>query len=461
MRRTCWIWRSNVQASTPELHLRILAGLILALLLCYANALGGDFQFDDYKVIVDNPAVQSWEAWRTTDGQGALGLRPLLKLSYLLNWTSGTGVLGFHLVNVAIHLANTMLVYGLAMAWMDAQRVEARVASSTLSGWTALLFALHPIHTEAVTYVCGRSTSLMTLFYMAGLLVYVRSTIERRPQLYATVPVLFALALAVKETAVTFPLALLAWELARGTRVRTIVQRQWPAWLMLVVGASYFLLNDRYLAQMQRSVELNSLLGNLATQSLAFAYLLRQWTLPLWLNIDPDLPLLHGLTDAALFMLGLLASLLVLVGCWRNRPWVSFALLWALIHLVPLYLFLPRLDIANDRQLVLVAWPLAMALVLEAQRWLQGRLLPWVLGALALVLGGLTVLRNQDYASEIALWESTVQLSPNKARVHNNLGYAYKLAGRVGEARREYTAALRLDPGHIKARYNLQRLDQP
>jgi Flp pilus assembly protein TadD len=69
------------------------------------------------------------------------------------------------------------------------------------------------------------------------------------------------------------------------------------------------------------------------------------------------------------------------------------------------------------------------------------------------------VLRNQVYVSEISLWEDTTKKSPGKARVHNNLGYAYQLAHRNDEARREFTTALQLDPGLYKARYNLQQLD--
>ena len=68
----------------------------------------------------------------------------------------------------------------------------------------------------------------------------------------------------------------------------------------------------------------------------------------------------------------------------------------------------------------------------------------------------LALLRNQVYVDEVALWEDAARKSPHKARAHNNLGHAYKLAGRREEARREFTLALRLDPGHIKARYNLE-----
>jgi Flp pilus assembly protein TadD len=78
-----------------------------------------------------------------------------------------------------------------------------------------------------------------------------------------------------------------------------------------------------------------------------------------------------------------------------------------------------------------------------------------------LALAALSLLRNQDYANEIALWESTTRLSPGKGRVHNNLGYAYQQANRPDDARRAYTVALRLDPQDVRARYNLKRLDVP
>jgi Flp pilus assembly protein TadD len=82
-----------------------------------------------------------------------------------------------------------------------------------------------------------------------------------------------------------------------------------------------------------------------------------------------------------------------------------------------------------------------------------------VAAALLITLVSLTVLRNQVYANETSLWEDTVMKSPNKARVHNNLGHAYLLAQHNDEARREFTTALQLDPQLYQARYNLYRLD--
>jgi tetratricopeptide (TPR) repeat protein len=182
--------------------------------------------------------------------------------------------------------------------------------------------------------------------------------------------------------------------------------------------------------------------------------------LPLWQNIDPDLPLLHELADA-LFPLAITIALLgLMIACWHRRPWISFALGWVMLHLIPLYILLPRIDIANERQLYLAAWPLLLALAIELTLYLDGKKWHFAAAGLLIACVALTVSRNQVYQNEIALWEDTVAKSPNKARAHNNLGYAYLLAQRKQEARRELSVALQLDPQLYQARYNLRRLDE-
>jgi len=229
---------------------------------------------------------------------------------------------------------------------------------------------------------------------------------------------------------------------------------------LLVAGSVYFLFSTAFQAHMQRSVEFNSLTGNLASQALAWSYLVGQWWLPLWLNIDPDLRPQSGVGSVAGQLLGLLACCALVPLTLKRRPWLAFAVAWALLHLVPLYLFLPRLDIANDRQWYLAGWPLGMALTVEIARAFKGVIAAALLTALIATGSVLTHLRNRDFHSEIALWEATVRLSPRKARVHNNLGYAYQLAGQTALAREHYQRALELDPGHIQAHFNLKALQR-
>ena len=89
----------------------IAALLVLSVVACYLNSFSGDFQFDDYKVIVGSSTVHSWQAWFDDLGYG---IRPLLKFSYTLDWMLGPGTFAFHFTNVLIHAANGWLVFRLS-----------------------------------------------------------------------------------------------------------------------------------------------------------------------------------------------------------------------------------------------------------------------------------------------------------------------------------------------------------
>lgn len=447
MRPDTWFFRS------PLLSVSL---LLCAVVIVYANSLWGAFQFDDFNVIVNNPRIHSWPAW-WLDLQH--GIRPLLKLSYTFDWSMGLGAAVFHLTNVLIHLCNTLL--GWLLTRRFAENHPALKAQPALPLLAGLLFAVHPVHTEAVTYVCGRSSALMTLFYLLGMLAYVEGKAQgNRMYLHLLTPLCMLLALGVKETAVTFPAALLLWELYSGGGVKTAWRKQWSSWLLLVASALFFLLHGGYLHLVTNSAGMNSLYGNLATQTMAFAYLLRQWLLPLWLNVDPDLRVLHDFSGLLPQIITVTAATVLIPLGFSRRPWLSFALAWALLQLAPLYLFLPRMDVANERQLYLASWPLALAIVAELSLWLRPRVFSLSMLLLLVFFASLTVLRNQDFRSELSLWQATVQYSPDKARVQNNLGYAYMLAGRTGEARAAFTTALQLDPKYYQARYNLLRLNE-
>ena len=446
----------NFIAALNTHPLRMITLLFCVVLVAYANSFAGVFQFDDYNVIVNNASVHSWSAWWQDVPRG---IRPLLKVSYTLDWTLGWGELAYHLTNVLIHLCNTVLVWLLSRHFMAHH--PALKDQSVLPLLVALLFAVHPAHTEAVTYICGRSSALMTLFYLAGMLTYIHGKAQNSKLfLHLLTPLCMLLALGVKETAVTFPAALLLWEIYSGGKLRSVLRYQWSSWLLLLMSVVFFVLHDGYLAQMKISAGFNSLQENLAIQPLAFAYLLRQWLFPVWLNIDPDLQVAHGFAGLLPQTGILIFFIYLIVWCFNKRPWLSLGLAWAVLHLLPLYVFLPRIDVANDRQLYLVSWPLVLAVVAELSLLLSTKIFRLVIALLLLVFLGLTVMRNQHYQNEISLWEATARYSPNKARVQNNLGYAYMMAGRNGEAKRSFLKALQLNPKYYQAHYNLLRLDR-
>jgi tetratricopeptide (TPR) repeat protein len=171
-------------------------------------------------------------------------------------------------------------------------------------------------------------------------------------------------------------------------------------------------------------------------------------------NIDPALPTLTEWSPAVFFQALLLCLLVVLgIANLRARPWIAFGILWFFLQLAPTNSIVPRLDVANDRQLYLASWGLFLAAGIQLRN--LGRTF-W--GFVLLLFATTSVARQVDYWSEISLWESSVALAPWNARGHNNLGYAYQLAGRTEDARREYRAALIFEPRHAKARLNLEFL---
>jgi len=171
-------------------------------------------------------------------------------------------------------------------------------------------------------------------------------------------------------------------------------------------------------------------------------------------NIDPALPTLTEWSPGAVFQALVLCLLFVLgIANLRLRPWIAFGILWFFLQLAPTNSIVPRLDVANDRQLYLASWGLFLAAGIQLRN--LGRTF-W--GFVLLLFATTSVARQVDYWSEISLWESSVALAPWNARGHNNLGYAYQLAGRTEDARREYRAALTFEPRHAKARLNLEFL---
>ena len=418
---------------TRELRLpAIVAAVAVAVFL---PSLAGVFQFDDYNVIVNYPTVHSWPALLERAGDG---VRPLLKASYTLNWTLGGG---FQALNIALHALNAALLFQIG-------KLLFRNAPAALVA--ALLFALHPAQTEAVTYVSGRSSSLMALFYLGALLAYLRGAH------WAVSVTLFVLALATRETAVTLPAALLLCELCRADRStwKEIARRQAPHWALLLACGAFLLANRRYFDLVAYGFSERSLADNLLTQVGGVSYLVLRLVSLRGCNIDPALPTI-AVWDASLALQAALLAALGAVGCacLRSRPWIGFGVLWFFLQLAPTNSIVPRLDVANDRQLYLAGWGLFLALSVQlAASWKTA--LP-VLLAFAVA----SIFRQLDYRSEIKLWEASVREAPWNARAHNNLGYAYQVAGRRDEAHREYREALVFDPANRKARFNLLFLD--
>ena len=431
------------------------AALLLAIGGAYAVALAAPFHFDDFHVIVDNPRVHGLGAWWAS----MPGIRPLLKLSYALDWSRSPTAAGFHATNLCLHALNALLVWAVARQWLA--QLAPRLARPLAAAWgVALLFALHPAATEAVTYVSGRSQSLMATFYLAAL--WVHGHVQARGLgggWRLASPLLFAAALGVRETAVTLPfaLALLAWY--RGQSPREALHGLGGHAVVLALAVAAALAWPGYDRFFGTSLQVRGLAEQLAGQSVAYAHLFGHSLFALQADLDPDLrvPASVGLHATLVVMAGL-AAIGFAVLARRHWPWLGFALAWTLLQLAPTQSLLPRLDLANDRHLYLVLPGVALALVVALVSAAGPRLAALPVLVLALALGSATRTRNDDYRSELDLWTATVKASPGKARAWSNLGWARQQASDPDGARRAYACALALDPGHRQAAINLSLL---
>jgi hypothetical protein len=443
------------------------AVLLLAVAAAFANAFAGSFQFDDWNVIVRDPSVQSLAAW----WRAMPGIRPLLKLSYAANHTSGLGLAGFHAVNVALHAASALLALALL------RRLEARAVESCRGRGSleldaplaaALLFALHPAQTEAVTYLSGRSTALAATFVLASALVHVAGRDGAAPRTARLLsPLLLAASLATKELALALPAVLVAIELAdprRPASLRAALRATAGHWLVAAAAVALYARSAVYAKLAGASLALRGPGENALAHLHGLAWLAGQALRPDLLDADPVIPAATRLdATAAAAALALAAALAGGIVLLRRRPAEATALLWSVLWLPAAGLVLPRPEPANDRQLYLAllgpAWLLARGAVALGRR-LPALRVPASATPLALAaaLGLATAARNGVYADELGFWRAALARSPSNARALNNLGFALAARCRLHEAEEAFERAAAAAPGDFLPRVNLRLL---
>jgi Flp pilus assembly protein TadD len=456
-------------------HLLVVLGLAAAVGAVYGRTLGGSFIYDDVFHIVENPGLRDLGDLRSVLRPGVQETRPVFLLSLALNYRlGGSDPAGYRLLNLVLHFLCALLLYGLAL-----QMVRDLAAGRSLAGkpvgtaaWfpalSALLFALHPLATEAVTYVNSRSGLLAAVLGLAGMLGYVRH-LDRPPgparvALFAGALLCTALAMGSKESAVVYPLLLGAYLVVfrHGGSLRAALRPSlWPLLACVLLVPLLFLLVDNPHRGTVGPGTL-PLVHHWLTQLRVLAYLLYLVLVPLSQNIDYDFRVSTGLGDWQVWAAAALLALLAYraVGVRRRAPILFFAWLWFFGGLAPTNSLVPFLDFIAERHLytalpgfsLAAGWAGALALAASA------RLRPAValgIGCYLASLGLLGALRNQVLADPERLWAETVEASPNKARPHLNLAIHLLRRGQQLAGQAHLQRALELDPKDASVHYNL------
>ncbi len=430
------------------------AAIVLAVIGCYAGTLGVPFLLDDLPAIVDNLTIWGFTESLRPPGATTVAGRPVANVTLALNWAlSGEQVWSYHALNAAIHAAAALVLFGLVRRTLRLPSLRGRYGpvADAVALLAALLWALHPLQTEAVTYVVQRVESLMGLFYLLTLYAFVRSVAAERPWRWQAVSVAAcALGMATKEVMVSAPLMVLIYDrafVAESWRGAWAGRRSYygglaGTWLLLawlVAGTQ----GRNGTAGFATDV---GVWTYLLTQCQAIVHYLRLVVWPAPLVFDYGIATVGGPGEVwwqGLLLAGLAGS--TLLGLWR-RPAIAYPGAWFFGTLAASSSVVPvaTQTMAEHRMYLALAAPIIGVLLLLAQ-WLGRRAL-WVAAALVVVSGGLTVARNHDYRTSESIWLDTVAKRPGNARAWGNLRRDYISAGRWEEAIAATRKELEADP---------------
>ena len=443
----------------------VLAGSVIALgaLAAYYNCLFTPFIFDDLPVIVENASIRHlWPIWDALSPPRASGMtasgRPLFNLSLAINYAlGGLAVWGYHALNVAIHILAGWTLFGIVRRTLLRPGLRERFGSAAfpLATAVAVLWTIHPLQTESITYVVQRAESLMGLFYLLTLYCFIRGSESiRSGWWYSLCVAACLLGMATKEVMVSAPLIVLLYD---RTFVEGSFRNAWSQRWRLHLGLASTWLGLGYLII---STGNRAGTAGLGTHVSSWEYVLTQcWAVThyLWLSLWPHPLILDygmwlardtaGIAPSALILAAVLVA--VVIGL-RYRPALGFLGAWFFLILAPTSSVVPVVSqtVAEHRMYLPLAAVVALA-VTGLYSWIGRRSFALFL-VLAVVLGFLTAQRNTDYRSALAIWSDTVSKRPGSLRAHYNFGFTLEQAGKVEEAIGQYKQVLQLDPDYAE-----------
>ena len=447
--------------------------VVAAALLAYHNSFTGPFIFDDAQSIQQNPTIRHlWPIWDALSPPHWGGItvegRPLVNLSLAINYAlGGYHVWGYHALNLAIHILAGLTLLGVVRRTLQhpTMREHFGAAANELALAVAVIWTVHPLQTESVTYIVQRAESLMGLFYLLTLYCFIRAaeSLLRRPRAwrYGLCVGACALGMASKEVMASAPLLVMLYDRTfLSGSFREAWRRRRPLYLSL--AATWILLgylvfftgsfgNAVHNARMRGIGRWTYLLTEPAVM---LQYLrLSAWPHPLCFDYNG-----WPLADTWLGILLPTLVMAILLGatawaCKTNSVW-GFLGAWFFLILAPSSSLIPTDSPAYEHRMYL---PLAAAVVLGVMgiHALAGRRTVAVAVVLAIGLGVLTWRRNQDYRSEFAIWADTVAKQPMNPRAHTYLGITLFGEGRLQEAIGQLEQAVQIKPDYPEAHYYL------
>jgi tetratricopeptide (TPR) repeat protein len=453
--------------------------LLLAFgLTAYADSFSASFHYDDITRIVENDAIYDLA---NIGGIYSYGKERFLTyftlaLNYRISELEPTS---YHIFNFFIHYFAAFFLYFLFLeTWKTPgmKGVDLRFSKRAAAFLVAGIFLLHPLQTQAVTYVIQRAESMAGMFYLGALFFYVRARRTVPPYAaggYYALMILCAIGAAFsKETAVTLPAMIVIYEIFFfNTSIRDLVRKKVVIFSLIPLGV---IVAYKFGSLVQRDFYYDPGIyftrkQYILTQFSVLVTYLRLFLWPAGQNLDWDYPLASAFfnvrTVASLSLLLALACLAVV--SYKKSRFLSLGIVAFFVTLAPTSSIIPIKDLIYEHRMYLAVAFLAMGFAhvlmqtLEKIQSIPSRghlvVLVLVIGTLLSLLTGLTYARNQVWMNEISLWSDAVRKSPNKARPHLNYGRALYASGFVEltKIKEEFETAKRLCPRCPSPYHNL------
>ncbi len=456
------------------------AVIVLAGVAAYSNTFRSPFHFDDYYNITISSAIHSLANFSDIMAPppgAAVGGRPVANLSFALNWAmSSADTWSYHIFNLAIHILAGLCLLGIVRRTLTGERLQPVFGerATGLAFVIALIWTVHPIHTEAVTYISQRFESLMGLFFFLTLYCAIRGWQSLHARPWHLGAIFFCLlGVGTKEVIVAAPVMIYLYDIlfvedgSKGVHTRAL--RRWSllySGLLLCIAGLFLLVTCGATVDATPIPEWGRF-SYLMTQTRAiFQYIsLVLWPVDLCFDYDwPMIPFKEAWPYGVIVVSLLTGTVWAVI---KKKP-VGFLGAWFFVILAPTSSFMPLPFVIWERRAYLSSAAIVALIVLGGYsllvRLFRGKVqheriareicLCLVAIAVLLLMGGAMV-RNMDYASGMALWTKTVKQRPKNARAQHNLGLYLAIKGESDLAIARYEQALRLQPDFSRAHLNL------
>ena len=469
---------SSVPGVSSAAFLVLICFSLLAFLL-YANSLKNEFVFDDIPLIVKNYQIRQLANIPELLGLGTTGsyYRPLRIVSYAIDYHFfQLNPQGYHLSNILLHSIT---------AWLVFLTLYSLSKNFTIALAASLLFIVHPIQTDSVTYLAGRRDILSSLFYLLGFYLFIRYRKKPTVLLLSAIFLSYALAVSSKEMAVTLPALCFVYDFMESyaalPKIKTNAQdpllkrivvcmlqlgkRRVFFYSILLLGAAAFTYYK--VAVMPPSLHPGYYGGTWATNFLTVSriimYYLKLLLFPITLNADYSynaFPLTTYLLDfkAWASVLALCVIFWAGIKAFRYNRLITFSLAWFFITLLPVCHIIPHHELMAEHYLYLPSIGLFFLAGVTLYTWCRQKppyLFFLIAGLLMVIFSMRTVDRNRDWKNAFTLWEKTIKTAPDCARALNNIGVEYYKLGEYDKARESYIKSLLLKPDFPDPYHNL------